>query len=158
MSDHTIADVKQADHLWDHYPLPIVAEKTGIPESTLGYWSQQGLIETDTDHRTRAVRKYDAEKIALADRLWDTMPLHKVSEVIDVPHNTLQKWSERGWIDTETEHRGRYQTKGMSRKVRRAAHLAHEKEITNREAARRMGVAESTFYRYLRLYRNGEYA
>jgi transposase-like protein len=45
----------------------------------------------------------------------------------------------------------------MTQKCRRAAHLAYEKDITNREAARRMGVAESTFYRYLRLYRNGTY-
>jgi predicted DNA-binding protein (UPF0251 family) len=41
----------------------------------------------------------------------------------------------------------------MRETVHRAAYLANETDLTNRAAAAKMDVAESTFYRYLRLYR-----
>jgi predicted site-specific integrase-resolvase len=156
-SPYTASDVTEANRLWDEMPLPEVSERTGIPDGTLGYWSEIGLISTDTDHRTRAVRSYDKDTIEKAERLWDVMPLTEVSDLIGVPLATLYKWSHKGWISTEMNHCGAHQTQNMTQKCRRAAHLAYEKDITNREAARRMGVAESTFYRYLRLYRNGTY-
>jgi len=157
MSKYTISDVREADRLWDEYPKRIVSKKTGIPEGTLDYWSQKGLISTDTDHRGPK-HTYDQETIEKVDGLWEFMPLTEISTLLEIPRSTLQSWADRGKISTDTEHRGKYQTKDMARKVRRAAHLAYEKDITKREAARRMGVSESTFYRYLRLYREGKYA
>lgn len=157
MSEYSYSDVERADKLWDLYPKRVVAEKTGIPKSTIDYWAEIGLISTDVDHRTRAVRKYDDERIRRADRLWDVHPIPVVSEIVDVPESTLRKWAEWGWIETDTDHRGQHQRDGMRKKVRRAAYLANETEMTNRKAAEKMGVAESTYYRYLRLYRKGEY-
>jgi len=134
-------------------PLRKVSNRTGIPESTLKNWSAKGLISTDADHLSESLRKHDDEVIDRADHLWDTLPLKDVSDIIDVPYGTLLKWSQKGWISTETDHRGNYQKEGMKEAVCRAAQLAHETDLTNRAAARKMGVTESTFYRYLRLYR-----
>ena len=152
-STYTVSDVKEADRLWDRMPLPKVSSQTGIPKSTLKNWSAEALISTDTDHRTKALRKYDDETIDRADHLWDAFPLCDVAEILDLPYGTLLKWSEKGWISTDTDHRGNYQQEGMKETVHRAAYLANETDLTNRASAAKMGVAESTFYRYLRLYR-----
>lgn len=152
MSDYTTADVKEADRLWDEYPLPTVSDITGIPEGTLKYWSQKDLITTETDHRgpDSQISEETADRI---DGLWDIMPLTEIGDLLDIPYTTLKNLAQRGRISTDTEHRGQHQVKGMDRKIRRAARLA-EKCDTNREAAARMNVAESTFYRYLKLYRS----
>lgn len=157
MSRHTASDVQEADRLWDEMPLPDVAEKTGILYGTLDYWREIGLISTDTNHQRESVHKYNDETIERADALWDRMPLSEVSELIEVPYGTLMGWSQRGWIETDEDHIGAYQQEGMREKTRRAAYLAHETDLTNRAAAEKMRVAESTFYRYLRLYRKGAY-
>lgn len=157
MSSYSAKDIERADRLWDEHPKHVVAEKTGVSEGALNYWSEQGWISTDTDHRTAAVRKYPEETIERADELWDSIPLTEVSDLIDVPLSVLYNWSQYGWIDTDTVHSGRYQTEGMEKKVKRAARLAHDTDLTNRDAAKKMGVAESTYYRYLRLYRQGKY-
>lgn len=157
MSKHTISDVRDADRLWDEMSLPNVSDRTGIPVSTLKNWSQQGLINTDATHNGPDTRLSE-ETIERIDGLWDAMPLTKISNLLDIPYPTLMHLSETGRISTDTEWRGKHQTEEMERKVRRATHLVHEKDISKRQAARRMGVAESTFYRYLRLYRNGTYS
>ena len=156
-STHTLAEVKEADRLWDEMSLPKVSDRTGIPVSTLKNWSQQGLINTDATHNGPDTR-LSKETIERIDHLWDAMPLTEISDLLGIPYPTLANLSQRDKISTDREYRGACQTTDMHRKVRRAAHLAYEKDITNREAARRMGVAESTFYRYLRLYRNGTYS
>lgn len=158
MSKYTISDVQEADDLWDEHPKTIVSERTGIPLGTLDDWAEKGLISTDVDHRAERLSEYPDETIEKADTLWDVMPLPKVSEYLDVPHATLRTWAEKEWISTEADHRGSHQTGDMPKKVRRAAYLSHDLDLGPREAADRMGVATSTYYRYLRLYRNGEYA
>lgn len=155
MSTYTTADIHDADRLWDECPLPRVAERTGIPESTLRGWAEKGLIDTDVDHRT--AHAHDQELIERADRLWDRMPLTKVSDLLGISYSTLSSWSEWGWIDTEADHRGSYQSKDMAEKVRRAAHLVHDQDRTKEEAAEIMEVSMSSLHRYLRLYRNGAY-
>lgn len=154
-SPYTVSDLQRADRLWDKMSLSEVEARTGIPEGTLKRWSRNGLISTDADHRGPDTRVAE-ETIERINVLWKYMPLTAISDLLDIPYTTLNGLRSSGHIHTETEHRGQYQVKGMKKKTRRAAHLA-EKCDTNRAAAQKMGVAESTFYRYLKLYRQGKY-
>ncbi len=158
MSPYTISDVQEADQLWDEMPLGEVADELGIPEPTLRDWAKHGWISTDVDHRKRAIRKYDSETIRRADRLWDTYPIRVVSNILDVPEGTLYHWSAWGWINTTANHAWNPNCEGLEERIRRAAHLVHDQDLTQREAAERMGLSEATISRYLKRYRTGEYA
>ena len=154
-STYTVSDVEKADRLWDQMPLSEVSEETGVPESTLGNWSMQGLINTDTDHRqNRTTRKHSEDTLQLVEELWQVRPLTEISETLDIPYTTLHGWSQRGLISTDVEWRGTHQQEGMEKKIRRAAHFYYETDLTPQAAAEKMEVAISTFYRYIRLYRN----
>jgi len=155
MRKYTISDVQEADRLWDQMPLHEVAEEIGIPYGTLRDWYKWDWIDTDVDHRTRAVRKYDSETVRRADRLWDAHPLRKVSDLLGVPEKTLQKWSSRGWINTSTSHHRNAHSDGLDERIRRAAHLVYDRNLMQNEAAEKMGVGEATISRYLKRYRDG---
>lgn len=154
MSKYTISDIREADRLWDEMPLPDVATALDIPLPTLRDWARRGWIETETVHQ--GCRKaHSDQKIELADELWDVYPLSQVSDLLDVPEGTLCGWADKGWISTETDH---YRDPEMAEKVQQAAEIVYIEGNTQREAAERMEVAESTISRYLKRYRNGTYA
>jgi len=63
-----------------------------------------------------------------ADRLWDEHPLPVVSEKTGIPRPTLQNWSQRGWISTETNHVGK-DKKYDEETIRRADRLYNRMPI-----------------------------
>lgn len=152
---YTKNEIDEADRLWDEYPLPKVSEKTGIPLSTLKMWSERGYIDTETEHRGGVL---DQDMVDRADDLWDRVPLTSVSDILDIPYNTLLKWSQRGHISTDTNHRGSNgRPKRNKHKARLAAELVYDKDLTVREVAERWGVSRGTISRYLKMYRTGQY-
>jgi len=153
------ADVDEADRLWDLYPLPKVSAKTGIPESTLHYWSKHEYIATQADHTARSRRVYtkDHELVQRADRLWDHMPLSDVADVLNVTQATLEYLARKQLIHTDQNHQAHERRKRSRERAHRAARLASKDDMTQREVADRMGVSEGSVSAYLKMYRQGTY-
>jgi len=152
------AEIDRANELYDEYPLETVAEKTGIPYGTVQWWRDQGYIESAVDHRSEANRTHDDELVERADYLWDKMPLWKVSNILDVPYETLRNWSKKGWIDTDVTHEGSDgRGKRNRQRARRAAYLVHDEDYLQKEAAEKMGVSAASVSRYLKMYRTGTF-
>jgi len=150
-------EIDEADDLYDKYPIPVVSKKTSIPTDTLREWSMKGYIDSKTNHKASANRKYTDEEISRAGELWDRISLTEVGEVMGIPHATLKSWSKKGWIDTSTDHRSQGRRKRTLRRARRAARLVHEEDCTYRKAAEKIGVSHRTIEKYLSVYRQQEW-
>jgi uncharacterized protein YjcR len=153
-STYTASHIRKADRLYDEHSLREISEKTGIPYGTLSSWSRKGWISTDTNHCAGPIQ-YDWDTIERADRLYDRMPTPAISEVLEVPLSTLSNWKDRGWITTERDWHREAQNGVRKKSPLRAANLVHEQGLTQKEAAEKMDVHETTIGRYLKDYRKG---
>lgn len=151
--------VDEANDLYDEHSIPVVSEKTGVPEGTLYYWKREGHITTEKNHHRWAQLDYDEDTVERAGRLWDVMPLRKVSEIIHVPLATLYRWSRTGLISTDAahHHKSNAHPDRMKRRARRAAQLVHDLDHSHAEAAEKMDVSPSMVTRYLKMYETGTY-
>jgi len=155
-STYTISDVQEADALYDRMSLQEVSGQTGIPYGTLSSWSRKGWISTDANHYT-GPKRYSEDTVERADALWDRMPITDVSEVLDVPVQTLQGWKARGWISTDVDWKSRARAGERKASVVQAVELVRVKGLTYEEVADELGVSKTTIYRYLRDYKTESY-
>jgi len=151
MTTYTDADKQKVEDMGHRMPLTEVAEVTGIPYRTILNWSQRGEIDCPDWTHTQP-SKYDDETIARADRLWDGMPLDDVADVLDMPASTLYTWARKGLIQTERDWRTEGKTSSPKADPRRAQQLVNLHGYTQREAAEKLGVCESTLSRYMNEY------
>jgi len=76
-----------------------------------------------------------------------------------IPLKTLSDWKQKGLIETDVDHRKR--ANATPKKNRRRAHRAHV--LTDRygysqaEAAKKIGVSESTLSVYLKMHRTSTF-
>lgn len=158
---YTKRQIDEADELYDEVPLREVADRTGIPYGTLEMWRHHGYIGTETDHYAGVAWErspYTDEDVRRADQLYDRMYIPAVSDVLGIPEKTLYDWQSKGWISTEVDHpHPNRQPKKNERRARRAAHLVHEQDYTQKEVAEKMGISEGLVSRLMKMYRQGVY-
>jgi len=58
---------------------------------------------------------YTMKDVKKADRLYNEMPLHEVAERIGCSQNTLTDWKQKGLIDTEANHKTKYDAQTIER-------------------------------------------
>lgn len=154
MSKYTISDIKEADRLYDRMPLREVSERTGIPYGTISSWSRKDWITTERNYLA-GPREYDWETVERADALYDRMPLTSVSDLLDIPLPTLWEWATRGWVSTEVNWKAKANVGKRKASPQRAAQLVKVKGYTQAQAAKELGVSQSTVHRYLKDYQKG---